>query len=112
VALHLAEGRRHAIGFDLDFLQADDVRALVRDPVLELRLPRPDAVDVPGGDFQCDAWAACRSAGAMAISAGCAPTWACTTASALAIGSASALRYTALASIRSFWFDGVASMLS
>ena len=28
------------------------VRALVRDPVLDLRLPRPDAVDVPGGELQ------------------------------------------------------------
>jgi len=38
------------IRFDFDFLQADDIRALTLDPFLDLRLPRPDPVDVPGGD--------------------------------------------------------------
>ena len=52
VALHLAEGGRHLVGGGLDFLQADDVRALALDPFLDLRLTRPDAVDVPGGDLQ------------------------------------------------------------
>src|SRR5947208_1466507 len=51
VALHLAEGRGHLIGAGLDFLQADDVRALALDPVLHFALPRPDAVDVPGRDL-------------------------------------------------------------
>jgi hypothetical protein len=37
------------IGCGLDFLQADDVRALALDPFLNLRLSRPDAVNVPGG---------------------------------------------------------------
>ena len=52
VALHLAESGRHLIGCGLDLLQADDVRSLARDPLLHLRLPRADAVDVPGGDLQ------------------------------------------------------------
>ena len=52
VALHLAEGFRYLVGRRFDFLQTDDVRALMRDPVLDLRLPRPDAVDVPGGYLQ------------------------------------------------------------
>src|SRR5712691_2546228 len=49
VALHLAESGRHLIRGGFDFLQADDVRALVRDPVVDLCLTRPDTVDVPGG---------------------------------------------------------------
>src|SRR5262249_59666911 len=53
VALHLAEGRGNLIGGRFDFLQADDVRALLRDPLLDLRLPRPDAVDVPGRQLHC-----------------------------------------------------------
>jgi hypothetical protein len=36
------------IGSGLDFLQADDVRAVALDPFMNLRLTRPDAVDVPG----------------------------------------------------------------
>src|SRR5262249_39492445 len=52
VALHLAESRWNLIGGGLDFLQADDVRTLLRDPLLHLRQPRPDAVDVPGGELQ------------------------------------------------------------
>src|SRR5205823_11734408 len=51
VALHLAESRRHLTGSGFDFLQADDVRTLAVDPLLELALPRPDAVDVPCGDL-------------------------------------------------------------
>ena len=44
--------QKDLIGSGLDFLQADDVRALLRDPVVDLRLTRPDAVDVPGGELQ------------------------------------------------------------
>ena len=58
VALHLAEGGGHLVGSGLDFLQADDVRALARDPFLDLRVPRPDAVDVPGGDLHELSWRA------------------------------------------------------
>jgi hypothetical protein len=50
VALHLAEGRRHLVGRGFDFLQADYIRALLRDPLVNLRVTRPDAVDVPGGE--------------------------------------------------------------
>src|SRR5262249_40093775 len=52
VALHLAEGARDLIGGGFASLQAADIRALARDPFLDLRLPRPDAVDVPGGELQ------------------------------------------------------------
>jgi hypothetical protein len=52
VALETEEGSRYLVRRGLDLLQADDVRALALDPVVELRLPRPDAVDVPGGDLQ------------------------------------------------------------
>src|SRR3954469_2397028 len=52
VALHFTERRRHLIGCRLEFLQADHVRTLLRDPFLDLRLTRPDAVDVPGGELQ------------------------------------------------------------
>ena len=51
VALEVAERRRDLVGRGLDLLQADDVRALARDPLLDLRLARADAVDVPGGDL-------------------------------------------------------------
>src|SRR5437867_4395705 len=51
VALHLAERGRHLIRGGFDFLQADDIRALALDPFLQLRLPRPNAVDVPGCDL-------------------------------------------------------------
>ena len=43
--------RRDLVGGGLDLLQADDVRALALDPLLDLRLPRADSVDVPGGDL-------------------------------------------------------------
>ena len=52
IALHLAEGRRYLFGRGFDFLQADDVRALLRDPLVDLRLSRPDAVDVPGRELE------------------------------------------------------------
>ena len=52
------ESERDIIRPGLDFLQADDVRALALDPVMDLRVPRPDAVDVPGGDLQ---WLACAA---------------------------------------------------
>jgi hypothetical protein len=35
-----------------DFLQANNVRTLTLDPLLNLSLSRPDAVDVPGSYFQ------------------------------------------------------------
>jgi len=35
-----------------DFLEAGDLRALALDPFLDLRLPRPDAVNVPRGELQ------------------------------------------------------------
>ena len=58
VALHLAQGSGNLIGCGLDFLQADHIRALTFDPFLDLCVTRPDAVDVPGGEFQKRAWAA------------------------------------------------------
>jgi hypothetical protein len=39
-----------SVGFD--FLQTDDVRTVARNPFFDLRVTRPDAVDVPGGDLQ------------------------------------------------------------
>jgi hypothetical protein len=58
VAVEIEEQVGNLLGRGLDFLQADDVRTLPRDPFLDLRVPRPDAVDVPGGDFQNRACAA------------------------------------------------------
>src|SRR5215813_12039236 len=58
VPLHRKEGVWHLIRAGLDFLQADDVRAVARDPFLELRVTRPDAVHVPGGDLHVN----CRMA--------------------------------------------------
>lgn len=58
VALEIEEKRGQLLGSGFDFLQADDVRALVRDPFLNLRVSRPDTVDVPGGDLQNRACAA------------------------------------------------------
>src|SRR5262249_51298316 len=102
VALHRKEGLRHLIGAGLDFLQADDVGAVARNPLFELRVTRPDAVDVPGGDFQKRACAACRSAAGTAMMSAWSATCFFTMASACAMVSASPLRYTALASMRSF----------
>jgi hypothetical protein len=48
VALEAEERLRNLFGGGFDFLQADDVRALTLDPFLDLRVPRPDAVNVPG----------------------------------------------------------------
>ena len=48
VAVHLTERRRDLIGRRLDFLEADDVGTIARDPFLQLRLTRANAVDVPG----------------------------------------------------------------
>ena len=42
----------------LDFLQADDVGFFGGEPVEQLRLPGADAVDIPGCDFHCHAYAA------------------------------------------------------
>jgi hypothetical protein len=52
VALDLAEDKWDLIGRGFDFLQANDVRALLLDPGLNLGVARPDAVDVPGGDLR------------------------------------------------------------
>jgi hypothetical protein len=52
VAVHAEEGGGNLIRGGFDFLQADDVRAVARDPFVDLRVARPDAVDVPGGDLQ------------------------------------------------------------
>jgi hypothetical protein len=38
-------------GGGFDFLQADDVGALTLDPLLDLSVTRPDAVNVPGGEL-------------------------------------------------------------
>jgi hypothetical protein len=51
IALDFAKLGRYLVGGGLDFLKADDVRALTRDPLEELRMPCPDAVDVPRGDL-------------------------------------------------------------
>jgi hypothetical protein len=67
VAVEIEEELGDLIWCGLDFLQADDVRAIPRDPFLDLRVTRPDAVDVPGGDFQNRACAACRSAAGTAM---------------------------------------------
>jgi hypothetical protein len=58
VAVEAEKGFGDLLGCGFDFLQADDVRALALDPFLDLGVPRPDAVDVPGGDFQNRACAA------------------------------------------------------
>jgi len=92
VALHLAEGGWHLIRCGFELLQANDIRTLLRDPFLDLRLARPDTVDVPGGEFQCDACAAWRSGPGIAISAGWASRCAATIASAFAIASGSPRR--------------------
>jgi hypothetical protein len=52
VALHLAQRGGHLVGGGFDFLQADNVRAVARDPVMNLRMTRPDAVDVPGRELR------------------------------------------------------------
>ena len=51
VALELEEQQRHLVEAGLDLLQADDVGPVALDPVEQLRLPRADAVDVPGRDL-------------------------------------------------------------
>src|SRR3954447_2480854 len=52
VPLHLAQGGGNLVRGGLDFLEAHDIRPFALDPFLNLRLPGPDAVDVPGGDLQ------------------------------------------------------------
>src|SRR6266536_3843847 len=42
---------RHLIGARLDFLQADDVGTIAREPVAELRGAGADSIDVPGGNL-------------------------------------------------------------
>src|SRR5436190_4364899 len=51
VAFELAEPDRELIDVRLDFLQTNHVGGLSLDEVLQLGLPRPNAVDVPGGDL-------------------------------------------------------------
>jgi len=51
VAVELTERERDCVRRRLDFLQADDIRALALDPFVDLRFPRPNPVDVPGGDL-------------------------------------------------------------
>src|SRR4029077_20050727 len=92
VALHAEESGRNLIGAGFDFLQADDVRAVARDPFFDLRVARPDAVDVPGGDFQKRACAACRSAAGTAMMSAWSATCFLTISSARAIVSGSAFR--------------------
>src|SRR6185503_20757393 len=41
-------------GFSLQFLQADDVRAVALQPFTELCRPRTNAVNVPGSDFHAE----------------------------------------------------------
>ena len=93
IALEIADGEGDLIGGGFDFLQADDVRALTLNPFLDLRVSRPDAVDVPGRDLQekfgC---AAARSAAGIAMMSGRAAMWAWTIASACAMVSGSPLR--------------------
>ena len=60
VALELAEPDRQLVGRRLDLLQADDVGLLALEPLLQLRLPRADAVDVPGGDLHRTAKILCN----------------------------------------------------
>ena len=52
VIVVMAAARGNLVGRRLQLLQAKDVRAVALEPVAELRLPRADAVDVPGGDLQ------------------------------------------------------------
>jgi hypothetical protein len=58
VILETEERLGNLLGSGFDFLQADDVWAVTLDPVLNLRVTRPDAVDVPGGELQKRACAA------------------------------------------------------
>jgi hypothetical protein len=58
VALEAEERCGNLLGCGLDLLQADDVRAVALDPFLNLRVARPDAVDVPSGENQKRACAA------------------------------------------------------
>src|SRR5688500_16788256 len=57
-------------------------------------------------------WAAARSAGGIAMSSGCADSWALTIVSARVTASGSPTRKMAFASTRLFWVDGVESTLS
>ena len=67
VAVDIEQQFGDLIGCGFDFLETDDVRTVPRDPFLNLRVTRPDAVDVPGGDLQNRACAACRSAAGTAM---------------------------------------------
>ncbi len=51
VALHLTQCRWHLVGISLDLLQADDIRTLALNPLLDLALTRPDPIDVPGREL-------------------------------------------------------------
>jgi hypothetical protein len=51
VAVETEECLGDLFGCGFDFLQADDVGAITLDPLLDLSVTRPDAVNVPGGEF-------------------------------------------------------------
>jgi len=51
VPLHLTQCGWHLVGLRLDLLQADDIRTLALDPLLDLALTRPDPIDVPGREL-------------------------------------------------------------
>ena len=92
VAVELEQQARYLVGCGFDFLQADDIRALARDPVLDLRVTSPDAVDVPGRYLQKRAWAAWRSAAGIAMMSAWSATCFLAMASAFAIVSGSEFR--------------------
>src|SRR6185503_20621192 len=70
VALELAQRQRNLIGRRLDFLQADDIRALALDPLVELPFARPESVYVPGRNLQFGASAGLE-ASVRGLSFGC-----------------------------------------
>ena len=51
VSLERGKLGRNVLRRSLDLLHAEDIRRLARDPFPDLRHPRPDPVDVPGGDL-------------------------------------------------------------
>src|SRR5205085_4907323 len=51
VSLEGSKLGRNVLRRCLDLLHAEDIRRLAGDPLPDLRHPRPDPVDVPGGDL-------------------------------------------------------------
>ena len=49
--LAIGAGRGHLVRRGFEFLQAEDVGLFARNPLGNLRVPRADAVHVPGGDL-------------------------------------------------------------